>query len=67
MTNDETTGMTLTEAIKILNLKYHDTFLLEELDTRDALKLGIEAMKHIKAWRHDPPTYGVNLLPGEIE
>ena len=59
--------MTLDEAIEIQEqyLRQSQTHIADRLD--DAIKLGIEALKLIEAWRKSLPLDNPQLLPGEIE
>lgn len=59
--------MTLDEAIKILIFRLNETESYIEIDERDAIHLGIEAMKRVKL-QHDPAGCTTErLLPGETE
>jgi len=59
--------MTLEEAIKILGDSCWDYIPEEEMDIRDAVQLGIEALKRINAWRDNNDEDLLWDLPGETE
>lgn len=58
--------MTLDKAIEILNDLLGEGKPLHPHDRIDAVKLGIEALVHVRADRRDPQTLS-KLLPGETE
>ena len=59
--------MTIEEAIKTLN-NIHDTHRIDYVVTDlDAIRLGIEALKKVKAVREGKEWVGINPLPGESE
>jgi len=59
--------MTIDEAIEILDLEISCDFEGNEKDRQDAVKLGIEALKHIYELRHHHNVLPDYLLPGETE
>jgi len=59
--------MTLNEAIRILKIIEKDYDRLNKPHSKDAVKLGIEALKRVKL-QHDPAGCTTErLLPGETE
>ena len=59
--------MKIDKAIEILTDHYHDYEKHLLSGQRDALKLGIEALKLVDNLRFDGSPYYPNLLPGETE
>lgn len=59
--------MTLNKAIEILQDLMTDLPQFSPDDRREAVMLGIEALKQIKESRFDPSTWEPRLLPGETE
>lgn len=59
--------MTIDKAIEILGLRIKSPFVRANPDTKDAIKLGIEALKRIKECRLADHTIKEDLLPGETE
>lgn len=59
--------MTIDEAIKILTPMSDGRNLYPKLSERDAIKLGIEALKRVGSYRHFPDTKPGSLLPGETK
>jgi hypothetical protein len=59
--------MTIDEAIKLLEIELAPFVTLSTHGTKDAIKLGIEALKRIQRQRKDLFTNEIKLLPGEAE
>ena len=59
--------MTLDKAIEILNGPEPDIDGILNDDYKDAVKLGIEAMKREQVWRQHDPLGEIHLLPGETD
>lgn len=59
--------MTIDEAIKLIEhcAKTHARY--DRVEIKDALNLGIEALKSIQAWRKDWASDRFYHLPGETE
>ena len=59
--------MTIDEAIENLGnlLKRYD--FIDEQETHEATKLGIEALKRFKTWREIDTYPGFEILPGETK
>lgn len=57
--------MNIDKAIEILTLRAESPFVRANQDTKDAIKLGIEAMKHIQRQRKDLMWSEWKPLPGE--
>jgi hypothetical protein len=55
------------KAIEILTINNDHNPKFSDADRRDALKLGIEALKRVKAERTGYETYAPDLLPGETK
>ena len=60
-------AMTLDKAIDILNGPEPDIDGILNDDYKDAVKLGIEALREVKMARFGGPTLEGELLPGETE
>ena len=59
--------MTIDKAIEILNGPEPDIDGILNDDYKDAVKLGIEALKRVKDMRISPCTTSDEILPGEAE
>lgn len=59
--------MEIDEAIKILTKRKKRRLSIGQFDDAKALKLGIEALKKIKAVRKGKEWVGINPLPSETE
>lgn len=59
--------MKLEKAIEILTTERERNFNYFNLDRKDAFKLGIEALKRVKAGRPPAPSLAYLTLPGETE
>ena len=59
--------MTIAKAIEILESVTSRHFHADGLDFRDAIKLGIEALKEVERLRSYKAFHVVKLLPGEDE
>ena len=59
--------MTIDEAIKIITAMKDKTLVYNEQDIKDAERLGIEALKQLKAARPEGYIPSWYLLPGETE
>jgi len=59
--------MKLKKAIEILTINNDHNPNFTDADRRDALKLGIEAMKRLRTYRERKYYYARTLLPGETE
>lgn len=59
--------MTLEVAIEVLHLLFGRIYEGNDLDRDKAIKLGIEALKKVKAVREGKEWVGINLLPGETK
>jgi len=59
--------MTLEKALEILSQELLIKPLPHEQDFKDAVKLGIEALREVKMARFGGPTLEGELLPGETE
>ena len=59
--------MTIDEAIKILTGCAFSMDLDNRLDDKDAIKLGVEALKAIQIWRDNGNTRFINYIPGETK
>lgn len=57
--------MKVSRAIEILNQTTQETLPITDLDTLDAVMLGIEAMECVRKIRQHPFPEEVLLLPGE--
>ena len=57
--------MTINKAIEILNFRSKDFILEQDPELINAIKLGIEALKHIQSKRPYPDLGGIYRLPGE--
>lgn len=59
--------MHIDKAIEILEKEHEDTFMGSEKDWKDAVKLGIQALKRVQL-QHDPAGCITDrLLPSETE
>lgn len=58
--------MTIDKAIEILTERLTIPFIGKNPDTKNAIKLSIEALKTIKSFRKYHPNVTFPLLPGEI-
>jgi len=59
--------MTIDEAIEILDSRKAPPLMHPESQYNDAVKLGIEALKHVQAIREIYGKHYPNPLPGETE
>ncbi len=59
--------MTIDKAVEILDNYQADMCLTPATDLRDAVKLGIEALKRINEIRESPLGYTEFRLPGETK
>ncbi len=59
--------MRIDEAIEILKLELHSAVTLSTHRSKDAVKLGIEALKCVERLRDKSHNYRIGLLPGETE
>ena len=59
--------MKLDKAIERLEKAYQDGTIHWTIEDEAAVKLGIEALNHIKDIRQRLPNYNYSLLPGENE
>lgn len=59
--------ITMNKAIEILSDEAYGGTVTFNQEWKDAVKLGIEALKEVRRWRAGQPLHLPNLLPGEIE
>ncbi len=59
--------MQIEKAIEILALNLEEVGASMPPDCREALHLGIEALKQVEESRFEPSTWEPRLLPGETE
>jgi len=59
--------MTIDEAIEILELELHPSVKLSTHSSKDAVKLGIEALKRIQNSRRVWDVWNLGPLPGETK
>jgi len=57
--------MKISKAIELLELRFASPFVRANPDTKDAIKLGIEALKEIKRARDNGYRFVAVRLPGE--
>jgi len=59
--------MTVEKGIEVLEIENKYPWNRDNSELREAVKLGIEALKYIKEWRIPPHGGATILLPGETE